>query len=124
MIVYAKSHHSPTMYHLKEAEMKIMYVCPFFNHKSLYGFGGHCLKIRDVCMDFEPCFKVFNLVSVHPRSIKLGEMTTLKVIFHVGVSLSIGYHLQLAPVPCAISEWPIEIKNLIKNLLNLQVNCH
>ena len=33
------------------------------NFKSLYGFGGRCLKIRDVCMDFEPCFKVHNLVS-------------------------------------------------------------
>ena len=40
--------------------------------KSLYGFGGRCLKIRDVCMDFEPCFKVHNLVSVHPKSIILG----------------------------------------------------
>ena len=36
------------------------------NLKSLYGFGGRCLKIRDVCgMDFELCFKVHNLVSVH-----------------------------------------------------------
>ena len=39
------------------------------NFKSLYGFGGRCLKIRDVCMDFEPYFKVHNLVSVHPKSI-------------------------------------------------------
>ena len=23
------------------------------NFKSLYGFGGRCLKIRDVCMDFD-----------------------------------------------------------------------
>ena len=37
------------------------------NFKSLYGFGGHCLKIRDVCMDFEPYFKVHNLVNVHPE---------------------------------------------------------
>ena len=42
-------------------------------------------------MDFEPCFKVYNLVSVHPKIIRLGQMTTLNVIFHVGgVSLSIG----------------------------------
>ena len=27
------------------------------NFKSLYGFGGRCLKIRDVCIDFEPNFK-------------------------------------------------------------------
>ena len=39
------------------------------NFKSLYGFGGRFLKIRDVCKDFEPYFKVHNLVSVHPKSI-------------------------------------------------------
>ena len=47
------------------------------NFKSLYGFGGRFLKIRDVCMDFEPYFKVHNLVSVHPKSIILGQMTNL-----------------------------------------------
>ena len=31
--------------------------------KSFYGFGGPCLKIRDVCMDFEPYLKVHNLIS-------------------------------------------------------------
>ena len=36
------------------------------NFKSLYGFGGRSLKIRDVCMDLEPYFNVYNLVSVHP----------------------------------------------------------
>jgi len=55
--------------------------------KSLYGFGGRCLNIRYVEMDFEPCFKVYNLVFVHPKSIKLGQMTTLNVIFHVEVSV-------------------------------------
>ena len=40
-----------------------------------------------VCMDFEPCFKVCNLVSVHPKSIKLGQMTSLNVIFHVVVTV-------------------------------------
>ena len=49
--------------------------------KSSYGFGGRCLKIRDVCMDFEPYFKVHNLVSVHPKSIVLGQMTNLNMIF-------------------------------------------
>ena len=47
------------------------------NFKCLYGFGGRCLTIRDVCMDFEPYFKVHNLVSVHPKSIKLGQTTSL-----------------------------------------------
>ena len=49
------------------------------NFKSLYGFGGRFLKIRDVCMDFEPYFKVHNLVSVHPKSIMLGQMTNLNM---------------------------------------------
>ena len=57
------------------------------NFKSLYGFGGRFLKIRDVCMDFEPYFKVHNLVSVHPKSIILGQMTNLNMIFHVVVSV-------------------------------------
>ena len=42
------------------------------NFKSLYGFDGHCLKIRDDRMDFEAYFKVHSLVSVHPKSIILG----------------------------------------------------
>ena len=59
---------------------------------SLYGFGGRFLEIRDVCMDFEPYFKVHNLVSVHPKSIILGQMTNLKIhdLSCVGVSLSIS----------------------------------
>ena len=56
------------------------------NFKSLYGFGGRCLKIRDVCTDFQPYFKVYNLVSVHPKNIKLGQMTNLNMIFNVVVS--------------------------------------
>ena len=59
-------------YNLKEAAMKIAMFAHFKEHhgnhknfKSLYGFGGRCIKIRDACMDFEPCFKVHNLVSVH-----------------------------------------------------------
>ena len=55
--------------------------------KGLYCFGGHCLKIRDVFIDFEPYFKVHNLVSVHPKSIILGQMTKLNMIFHVVASV-------------------------------------
>ena len=48
------------------------------NFKNLYGFGGHCLKIRDIweCIDFEPYFKVHKLVPFHPKSIiqVLGQM--------------------------------------------------
>ena len=51
--------------------------------KRLYGFEWHCLNIRDVCIDFQPCFKVYNLVSVHPKIIKVGQMTTPNMILHV-----------------------------------------
>ena len=46
------------------------------NHKNfirLYDFVRRCLKIGDVCMDFEPYFKVHSLVSVHPKSIIIGQ---------------------------------------------------
>ena len=55
--------------------------------KNLYGFGGRCLNITNICMDFEPCLKVYKFVSVYPKNIKLGQMTTLNVIFHVAVSI-------------------------------------
>ena len=81
-------------YNLKEAAMKIAMFAHFKeyhgnhkNFKSLYGFGGRCIKIRDACMDFEPCFKVHNLVSVHPKSTILGQMTNLNMICDVVVSV-------------------------------------
>ena len=53
--------------------------------------SGRFLKIRHVCMDFEPYFKVHNLVSVYPKSIILCEMTNLNMVFPCGgVSLSIS----------------------------------
>ena len=48
-------------------------------------------------MDFEPCFKVYNLVSIRPKSMKLGQMTNLNVIFYM--VQFIGYNSKLAPVP-------------------------
>ena len=75
------------------------------NFKSLYGFGGRFLKIRDVCMDFEPYFKVHNLVSVHPKSIILGQMTNLDMVSYMVVSVyRLVKILKLAPVPWWISE--------------------
>ena len=41
----------------------------------------------DVCMDFEPYFKVHSIVSVRPKSIILGQMTNLNMIFHVVASV-------------------------------------
>ena len=40
-----------------------------------------------VCMDFEPCFKVHNLVSVHPKSVILGQMTNFNMVFYMVVSV-------------------------------------
>ena len=57
------------------------------NFKSLYGFEGRFLKIRDVWMYFEPYFKVHNLVAVHLKSIILGQMTNLNMVFHVVMSV-------------------------------------
>ena len=37
-------------------------------------------------MDFEPYFKVHNLGNVHLKSIKLGQMANLSMIFYVMVS--------------------------------------
>ena len=54
--------------------------------KSLYGFGGRCREIRDICMDFEPCLKVHSLISVQHKSIKLDQMIHLNLIFDVVVS--------------------------------------
>ena len=48
---------------------------------------GDAVKIRDVCIDFEPYFKVHNLVSVQAKSIILGQMINLDMIFYVVVSV-------------------------------------
>ena len=83
-------------FYLKKGEMKIAMFAHFKeyhrNHKkikSLYDLEGRYLKLRDVCIDFEPYFKVHNLVSVHPKSIILGQMTNLNMnmIFHVVMSV-------------------------------------
>ena len=39
------------------------YSCHKTDEKFYMIFGGRCLKIRDVCMDFEPNFKVHNFIS-------------------------------------------------------------
>ena len=73
--------------------------------KSLHDFGGRCLKIKDICMDFEPYFKVHNLVSVDPKSVILSQMANLNMIFHMVVSVYwLVKILKLAPVPWWISE--------------------
>ena len=77
------------------------------NFKSLYGFGGRCLKIRDVCMDFKPYFKVHNLVSLHPKSIILGQMINRDMIFHVAVSVYRLVNIWNSP------QFPVEFRNCL-----------
>ena len=86
-------------------------------------FWRRFVKIRDACVDFEPYFKVHNLVSLHPKSIILSQMTKLNMIFHVMVSvLSISQNLKLAPVPCWISERPIRDKVCFDYWLPIECN--
>ena len=59
----------------------------------------------DVCMDFEQNFKVHNLVSVHPKSIILGQMTNLDMIFHVVVSVYWLAKIWNSP------QFPVEFRN-------------
>ena len=75
------------------------------NFKSLCGFGGRCLKIKDVCMDSEPYFKVHNSISVHPKSIILGQMTNLNMIFHVVVSVYRFTKIWNSP------QFPVQLRN-------------
>ena len=67
------------------------------NFKSLYDFGGSCLKIRDVCMNFEPYFKVHNLVYIHLKWIILRQVTNLNMVVHVVVSVNRFVKFQLPP---------------------------
>ena len=112
-VTTVKSFHAPTFCMLFERSWdENHYVCLFQeyhgsheNFKSLYGFGGCRLKIRDVCMDFEAYFKVHNLVSVHPKSIILGQMTNLDMIFHVVMSVYQLVKIRNSP------QFPAEFRN-------------
>ena len=51
------------------------YVCPFLRVSQIiktlrvYIVLGDGIKIRDVCMELEQCFKVHNLNSVYPKKL-------------------------------------------------------
>ena len=49
--------------------------------------GDAVSKLETLVWIMEPYFKVHNLVSVHPKSIILGPMINLDMIFHVVVSV-------------------------------------
>ena len=86
--------------YLKEAEMKIAMFAHFKeyhgNHKKMLGvymiLGDAVSKLETFVWILNQNFKVLSLVSVHPKSIIIGQMTNLNfnLIFSCGgVSLSI-----------------------------------
>ena len=56
-------------------------------------------------MDFEPSFKVYNLVSIRPKSMKLGQMTNLNMIFHMVGSVYRLVTIRNSP------QFPVEFRN-------------
>ena len=56
-------------------------------------------------MDFEAYIKVHSLVSVHPKSIILSQMTNLNMIFHVVVSVYRLFKIRNSP------QFPDEFRN-------------
>ena len=56
-------------------------------------------------MDFEPCFKVYNLVSIRLKSMKLSQMTNLNVIFHMVGSVYRLVTIRNSP------QFPVEFRN-------------
>ena len=56
-------------------------------------------------MDFEPCFKVYNLVSISPKNMKLGQMTNLNLIFHMVWSVYQLVTIRNSP------QFPVEFQN-------------
>ena len=72
-------------------------------------------------MDFEPCFKVYNLVSIPPKSMKLGQMINLNVIFHM-----VGSVYRLVTIRNS-SQFPVEFRNglfVLQPLLLLREKCY
>ena len=71
-------------------------------------------------MDFEPCFKVYNLVSVRPKSMKICQMANLNVIFYMVGSVYRLLTIRNSP------QFPVEFRNGLElvnfNLLNNSIN--
>ena len=72
-------------------------------------------------MDFEPCFEVYNLVSIRPKSMKLGQMINLNVIVHMVGSVYRLVTIRNSP------QFPVEFRNglfcsITVNLVPLIIN--
>ncbi len=64
--------------------------------KSLYGFGGRWLTIRDICMDFELCFKF------HWKHQTWSNDQSYSDLSCDGVKLLITENLKLAQFPAQL----------------------
>ena len=120
-VTTVKSRHSATIW------KKLRWKSRTFTHfkcitEIIKKFKSLCLNIREGRMDFEPCFKVHNLVSVYPKGIKLGQMTNLNVIFHV-----VGSVYQLVTIWNS-PQFPVEFRNgllgaTLTNFIYFRVKC-
>ena len=68
-------------------------------------------------MDFEPCFKVYNLVSIRPKSMKLSQMTNLNVIFHMVGSVYRLVTIRNSP------QFPVEFRNGLFSTVAMVTYC-
>ena len=75
--------------------------------ESKYDFGGRCQEFRDICIDYEPCLKVYSLISVELKSIKPDQIIHRNVIFHVVLSVVHWLKFEIRP----------------SSLLNLEMAC-
>ena len=84
---------------LRSISLALSYSCLFLSRLDLsqilripaaFSFAVPCslfFKLRDLCMDFEPCFEVHNLVVTQLNNTKLGQMTNVNVISFMVVSI-------------------------------------
>ena len=81
-VTTVKSRHAPTIWkklRWKSLCLRILKSITEImkNFKSLYGIGGRCLKIRNVCKDFEPYFIVFTCETSRYGKIWWWSITTV-----------------------------------------------
>ena len=69
--------------------------------ESSCGFVVRHLKIRDVCMDLEPCFKVHNVAVIRLKNTKLGQLTNCEVVFRATKTI---YQFLVLKTPNATGE--------------------
>ena len=67
-------------------------------------------------MDFEPCFKVYNLVYIRPKSMKLGQMTNLNVILQFETRPSSPLNFGMAYANTFMLPFQTELVRIVTNV--------